>query len=105
MASTLLSLAFLLLIVHGPRGTLATLWLIAREALRVVAVGTVAFLPVALGAWALGAAGWHVLGAALGLAAFALLVRAALPEHRALVARLAEPLAQRLRTSRNMPQA
>lgn len=103
--STLLSLALLLLIVYGPRGTLATLWLVAREAVRVVAVGTVAFLPVALGAWALGAAGWHVLGAVLGLAAFALLVRLALPEHRALVARLAEPLTQRLRTSRNIPQA
>jgi hypothetical protein len=92
--STTVSLLLLLAVVYG-RGAGAAARLLLRELVRAALPVALVFVPLGLGALALGGGGWLVLAAALGLPLFALLVRATLPDHWELVTRIAEPLRRR----------
>jgi hypothetical protein len=95
--STTISLLLVLGLVYG-RGAGAAALLLLRELLRVALPAAAVFVPLGLAAAALGGDGWLVVAVVLGLPAFALLVRAALPQHWELLTRIAEPLRRLART-------
>ncbi len=92
------SVGLLLVAVYG-RAAGAIGRLVIVEIARVLAVAALCFGPSGLLAAGLGGSGWQLAGAALGTAAFALVVGRLLPEHRALALRFL-PSLSRLAPSR-----
>jgi peptidoglycan biosynthesis protein MviN/MurJ (putative lipid II flippase) len=89
--SSLTAMALVMGLVHRG-GTPRALMIVARETAVVAVACAVAFGPLALAAAALGAGVWDLAAAVLGVAAFALVVHVALPEHAAVAHRMVGPL-------------
>jgi hypothetical protein len=96
--STIFSFMLLLGLVYG-RKTPGALRLLGAELGKLALLGVVAFGPLGLAGSVLAGAAGRGVAAMLGIVTFAVLMRMTLPDHWALLGRVAQPIVRKLRPS------